>query len=187
MILSDSISDYVKLYKVFDSELCRDIIKVLEADNNWQKHHWYSYTKNTQSSLDYDASVCYNESFYNELLKKMVHHTIREYIDELNISWFQGWKGFSNIRYNKYDVGTKMNLHCDHIHSIFDGQLKGIPTLSVLGSLNSDYTGGDFLLCGEKITINTGEVLVFPSNFMYPHEVTTVNSGTRYTFVTWVY
>lgn len=37
-----------------------------------------------------------------------------------------------------------MRKHYDHIHSIFDGQRKGIPVLSMLGILNNDYEGGEF-------------------------------------------
>ena len=33
----------------------------------------------------------------------------------------------------------KDGLHADHIHSMFDGEKKGIPILSVLGVLNDDY------------------------------------------------
>ena len=31
---------------------------------------------------------------------------------------------FSPIRFNRYQVGTMMREHYDHIHSIFDGQMK---------------------------------------------------------------
>ena len=31
---------------------------------------------------------------------------------------------FSPIRFNKYEVGTMMRRHYDHIHSIFDGKRK---------------------------------------------------------------
>ena len=38
-----------------------------------------------------------------------------------------------------------MAEHCDHIHSIFEGERKGIPVMTALGSLNDDYMGGEFL------------------------------------------
>jgi predicted 2-oxoglutarate/Fe(II)-dependent dioxygenase YbiX len=81
-----------------------------------------------------------------------------------------------------------MKLHCDHIHDIFDGTRKGIPIMTLVGVLNDDYEGGDFLMWEkEKISIPTGSVLVFPSNFMYPHEVTSIKTGSRYSFVSWVF
>lgn len=70
---------------------------------------------------------------------------------------------------------------------MFDGNKKGIPILTVLGGLNDDYEGGELILCGEQVELKAGEVLVFPSNFLYPHEVKPVKSGTRYSFVSWVW
>mgnify|MGYP001213588018 CR=1 FL=1 len=33
--------------------------------------------------------------------------------------------------------------------------------------------------------LKKGDVVIFPSNFMYPHRVEKVTKGTRYSFVTW--
>jgi predicted 2-oxoglutarate/Fe(II)-dependent dioxygenase YbiX len=103
------------------------------------------------------------------------------------MAWFMTYNGASDIRFNKYSTGTNMKLHCDHIQTLFDGQRKGIPTLTLLGLLNNDFQGGQLRLCGEIINLGVGDVVIFPSNFMYPHEVTTVTQGTRYSYVSWVY
>ena len=71
---------------------------------------------------------------------------------------------------------------------MFDGQIKGIPTLSIVGCLNDNYDGGDFIMWEkEKINLKQGSVLIFPSNFMFPHRVNSIKKGTRYSFVSWVY
>ena len=80
-----------------------------------------------------------------------------------------------------------MALHADHIHSIFDGERKGIPILSVLGVLNDDYEGGEFVLIDEKIDLSKGDIIIFPSNFMYPHKVEPVTKGTRYSYISWIW
>ena len=36
-------------------------------------------------------------------------------------------------------------------------------------------------------TCQTGDILIFPSNFMYPHRVEPVKKGIRFSFVSWVY
>jgi len=59
--------------------------------------------------------------------------------------------------------------------------------LSVVGILNQNYEGGDFKIIDKYLKFKTGDVLIFPSNFMYPHEVTSITKGTRYSFVTWGY
>jgi len=39
----------------------------------------------------------------------------------------------------------------------------------------------------DEIKLPTGSVLVFPSNFLYPHKVCPVKKGVRYSYVSWVY
>ena len=79
-----------------------------------------------------------------------------------------------------------MNGHIDHIHSIFDGVHKGIPIISVIGLLNDDYKGGEFMFNEEyKVELKQGDIVLFPSNFLYPHRVNNIREGTRYSFVTW--
>ena len=81
-----------------------------------------------------------------------------------------------------------MALHCDHIHSLFEGNRKGIPILSVLGVLNDDYNGGEFIMFDDyEIKFKQGDILIFPSNFMFPHKVEPVTKGTRYSFISWVW
>ena len=102
--------------------------------------------------------------------------------------WYAGWNGYSELRFNKYDENTLMKLHCDHIHSMFDGQRKGIPALSLLGCLNDDYEGGELIFWDDtEIKLKGGSLLIFPSNFMYPHEVKPVTKGSRYSYVSWAW
>ena len=35
--------------------------------------------------------------------------------------------------------------------------------------------------------LNKGDVLMFPSTFLYPHRVEPVIEGTRYSYVSWIY
>lgn len=81
-----------------------------------------------------------------------------------------------------------MSEHCDHIYTMFDGERRGIPVLSVLGILNNNYSDGE-LVFWEDTVINTqaGDILIWPSNFMYPHKVNPVTNGMRYSFVSWAW
>ena len=55
--------------------------------------------------------------------------------------------------------------------------------------LNDDYSGGEFLMFDneEEIKLKKGEIIVFPSIFLYPHRVAPVTKGIRDSFVSWVY
>ena len=102
--------------------------------------------------------------------------------------WFTSWTGYTQIKINKYTENKKMAIHCDHIHTIFDGELKGVPILSVLGFLNDDYDGGELIMFDDQVCeVKKGDLLIFPSNFLYPHKVNPVTKGVRYSIVSWVY
>ena len=79
-------------------------------------------------------------------------------------------------------------MHCDHIRDMFDGERKGIPIVTILGILNDNYKGGNFILFDNyDVNLREGDVLIFPSVFMYPHKVKPVTEGIRYSFVSWVW
>jgi predicted 2-oxoglutarate/Fe(II)-dependent dioxygenase YbiX len=82
-----------------------------------------------------------------------------------------------------------MRKHHDHIHSIFDGQRRGIPVLSFVGNLNEDYEGGELAFFdGEtKFALKSGDICMFPSCFLYPHEVLEVTKGQRFSFALWAW
>ena len=78
-----------------------------------------------------------------------------------------------------------MSVHCDTIHHSH-GQEYGYPQVSALLFLNDDYVGGEFVVSGRIYNTKKGSAILFPSNFMYPHEVKTVMEGTRYSIVSWL-
>lgn len=61
-------------------------------------------------------------------------------------------------------------------------------SLSCSIQLNEDYDGGEFAFFDREVMIRTkpGSAIVFPSNFMYPHEIMPVIKGTRYSIITWL-
>jgi hypothetical protein len=54
--------------------------------------------------------------------------------------------------------------------------------------LNDNYDGGEFAFFNREMMIRSkkGSVIMFPSNFMFPHEIMPVIKGTRYSIVTWL-
>ena len=81
-----------------------------------------------------------------------------------------------------------MSRHSDHIVSLFTGEQRGIPVLSIVGVLNDDYQGGEFIMFDDyEIKFKAGDVIIFPSIFLYPHKVKPVKKGIRYSFVSWCF
>jgi len=191
MTMSMNVRDYVKTYDNFlDLDFCKTIVQEIES-NSWEKHRFYRAQNQDHISYEDDLAVSYSDSVNADIINKKIWFALEQYIlkDFANCrDWFNGWSGYTKVRFNKYDSGTKMALHCDHIHSMFDGNRKGIPTVSILGALNDEYEGGDLLFWGnEKLELKAGQIMLFPSNFMYPHTVTTITKGTRYSYVSWAW
>lgn len=188
-----NIRDYVKLYhNVFSKDFCEQAVESLKSAQ-WDTHQFFN-AKNEYIYRGNDFMHTSANIVEQDTMMKTVWNVINQYVMvEFSqcyekFQWFGGWRGYSNIKFHKYDSNTDMKLHCDHIHDLFDGERKGVPILTIVGLLNDDFEGGDFLLWEkEKIDLKQGSVLIFPSNFMYPHEVTSIQRGSRYSFVSWVW
>lgn len=183
------LQDYVKIYTdIIDPALCKETVSQLDSVR-WERHCFYQAGSDSYVSYENELSVSNENIPARDLITKKLWNVLEQYILKDFSSfepWFNGWTGYSPVRFNRYDPTTQMKLHCDHIQTLFDGERKGVPILTMLGTLNDDYEGGEFLMFGdEEIIIPVGGVLVFPSTFMYPHEVRLVTSGVRYSYVSW--
>jgi Rps23 Pro-64 3,4-dihydroxylase Tpa1-like proline 4-hydroxylase len=80
----------------------------------------------------------------------------------------------------KYETGQFYKQHTDH----FKQQPR---TISCSFALNDDYEGGEFAFFDNKFKhkLKKGSIIMFPSNFMFPHEILEVTKGTRYAIITW--
>ena len=186
-----TIKNYIYVKNHMPKELCEELID--ECNKGiWQKHRWNNYATGTMTSeptkeLDVMNSTKEQQAKITPYLAKALGE-YQEKVSKQGEKTGPGWlTKFSPIRFNRYPVGTMMREHYDHIHSIFDGQMKGVPIVSIVANLNEDYEGSEFYCRGEKIELKTGDILLFPSNFMYPHEVRETTKGTRYSFVSWAF
>ena len=187
----NQIEDYIIIKNTISKEICQSLID----ENNkkeWQKHTWNNYTtgeNSSESTKELDVMPCTKEQqdkITPYLIKALEAYQVKHSVpgDKTQGPWLTK---FSPIRFNKYEVGTMMREHYDHIHSIFDGKMKGVPIVSIVANLNTDYEGSEFCCRGKEIKLKTGDILLFPSNFMYPHEVKEATKGTRYSFVSWAF
>ena len=185
------LDDYIMVQNLIPAKLCRSLIRETSLpESKWSKHSWYSYAKDKKRSRpekELDVINSTEEQF--KLLGKYLVIAFQNYrkkysteTNPLDSSWITN---FSQARFNRYRVGTNMRSHYDHIQSLFDGKLKGIPIISVVGLFNDNYEGGEFICRQKEIKLTRGDILLFPSNFMYPHEVKEITKGIRYSFVSW--
>ena len=123
-----------------------------------------------------------NVHWYN-LLHKIFYNAHLEYMKFFNTneSFIYSIKDIQALKYKK---GGFYKFHSDHYY-------KHPRTLSFILLLNNDYKGGK--LCfkdplteeQKEIDVKSSRLIVWPSNFLYPHTVTPVEEGTRYSIVAW--
>lgn len=183
------LKSYVKVFKAaIPDGVCNQSLKELE-NAEWHQHVFYNAaTGKTESvSGDRELDTSNKEISTKPAIRDCVYMSIGNYVAGLNFPWYNRWQDFTQIRFNRYQETKMMALHCDHIHSLFPGDKKGVPVLSVVGALNDGYEGGEFIMFEDThIELPKGAIMVFPSNFMYPHTVLPVTKGVRHSFVSWV-
>ena len=191
----DSIKDYIKVFNVLDTKQCQNILNILK-EYDWEKHKWNNYkTGKSTSEPTKELDITYPTKFLEKEMAKVISNALLEYQNyfifedrnkDENLKYFLHKS--TPVRFNRYPTGTMMRKHYDHIHSIFEGENKGVPIVSIVGVLNDDYEGGDFVFNGNhEVKLKTGDILIFPSNFLYAHEVKEITKGTRYSYVSWAF
>lgn len=103
-------------------------------------------------------------------------HPVNDYRAQHNIMDLRYWEAMNFVR---YEVGQHFQEHHDHGYSYNC-------TVSLVGYINDDYDGGElyFRTWGITYKPEAGDLVIFPSNFMYPHKSNPVLSGTKYSIVT---
>jgi hypothetical protein len=111
------------------------------------------------------------EDVYNNQLQ-----AVKDYCQKHNISELRYWE---SLNFVKYGPGQHFQEHTDHGYSYNC-------VVSTVTYVNDDYEGGEiyFRKQGIKIKPKAGDLFIFPSNYMYPHQALPVISGTKYSIVT---
>ena len=170
-IVSDSLCD--KLINYSDNQ------KTLKP-STYSTSSGKSERSNQRVKMD-DGWFRNGETYYNDI-KNCFMTVIKKYREKHADFVCQRHTDF---RLNKYSEGGFMSRHVDNIHHSH-GQEYGYPQASALLFLNDDYKGGQFHISGLRYETKKGSAIIFPSNFMFPHEVKLIEQGTRYSIVTWL-
>lgn len=185
-----TIESYIKVYDNFLSD--QECDQICQQDG-WKSHEWTDSTGKV-IRRDEDLYITYLDEKFKYVVERFEHPTTRYSIEtnacagntKANII-----RRGSTPRLNKYYKGQHMDPHSDLIRDIFDGVEKGVPVLSTIVTLNDNFKGGELLFNlkseNKKIAykLNKGSVIIWPSTFLYEHEVTPVIEGERISMVTW--
>jgi predicted 2-oxoglutarate/Fe(II)-dependent dioxygenase YbiX len=182
-----NINDYIVVFDgIITNELCDSILNEFSDEKEWQKTLIAGgCIDNTIRAaetieLSYPQVIAKNTEIRTNLDKAIYASAglaIKKYNDKFNYCNIEQDSGYELLRYKKDQFYTK---HTD--------SFKSAPrSVSCSFALNDNYEGGEFAFfnCELIYKLKKGSCIMFPSNFMYPHEIKPVTSGTRYSIVTW--
>ena len=183
--MKDNIKDYiVVLRNIVSSDLCNAILKEYKNTDEWEKANTAGGVQTKVRSCDTIGMslphIMQNNKERARLdaeMFKCAAECIQKYNKKFKEAHIQEDTGYELLRYNKGEFYTQ---HVDTFLS--DPRL-----VSCSFHLNDDYEGGEFGFFdrSKKIKAAKGDVVMFPSTFMYPHEIMPVTAGTRYSIITW--
>jgi|SRR6056300_388526 len=200
MKMKSDLGHYIRTYKdTYTADFCKDLVNTLDKSYS-EKHKFYNGTTGEETHvgkdpenvwLDEPYAKQYREELMNGLFNVLEKYIVDDMCKKEGFDWFPGWNGYSFPKFIRYENNAEMKPHCDHIFDIFkddQGNPRGVPILTMIVGLNEDYYGGDLnILFNKDYKLETGECIVFPSNFLYPHYVKPVEKGRRYSMISWVH
>ena len=136
------------------------------VDFKYKKENLIGYPTQSAKDLIQIWQDCYDRK----------SEAVKDYCKMYNIQELRYWEAFNFI---KYEPGHHFMEHHDHGYSYNC-------TVSLVSYLNDDYDGGELYFRLQQLNIKpkAGDLYIFPSNFMYPHQAMPVKSGTKYSLVT---
>ena len=186
----DKVTDYImEIPSGMSHDECNTIETYYRNTATWDDSYFANAKRKLTNTESKEKVVMkdqwiYKGGKYYDQLKEGFNHAGREYTkihNKINIL------GMSPFRINWYKKGGFMVNHIDNIHHSH-GQQWGYPHITILLFLNDEYEGGELSLCDGEYEMKgkRGSFIVFPSNFMYPHEVKKVTEGERFTVMVWI-
>lgn len=139
----------------------------------------------TQTLTPFDKSL--SVAFWSRYLNQTIVHYMNEYLKSHKMDrTYQFIKNLNQLDILKYEEKNHYTFHIDDGPEMFR-------TLSAILFLNNDYEGGKLHFSDTDLDAqnqfivenNPGTLVVWPSNMLFPHAVSPVTKGTRYTIVAW--
>jgi len=182
-----NINDYIVTFDgVITDALCDAILEEFSDENEWQKTILGDGQINDKVRtaetviISYPQVIDKNPKVRAKLDKYVfasAGFAIKKYNEKFPLALIEEDSGYELLRYKENQ------FYIQHTDSFKDRPR----AVSCSFALNDDYEGGEFAFFDRELVykLKKGSCIMFPSNFMYPHEIMPVISGTRYSIITW--
>lgn len=183
---SKSLEDYIQVFEnIIPDDLCDAILKEYAPNGEWSPTYVgggvIDRSVRNVDAIAISRDNVIGNNFTRRLLDNELFKGAAEAIKQYNIKFpearIESDSGYELLR---YQPGQFYQQHTDS----FKAQPRAV---SCSFALNDDYEGGEWAFWDKEVKIKAkkGSAIMFPSNFMYPHEILTVTKGTRYSIITW--
>ena len=192
MEINENLKNYIKIFDdVLPKHSLENLLKICKESKNFEKAQVIG--NNQTQVIDEKIRRTNSWPMHNVGVKSLteVHWTnLLNFIFSKSIEEYQkfffhcGLPNIIDIQILKYNEGGFYNFHIDHGSQISR-------TLSCIFLINDDYEGGELCFNFNKssedfmIEKKKNRLIVWPSNFLYPHAVKPTKKGTRYSVVAW--
>ena len=188
------LSDHILHLKSFiDKDVCMSVMNSLD---NLERDDSAPYT---DGLLNDDADTYFDPDikFIDKVRDRIFIDGLKEYASKVRtFNWsYYNTKSFhcSEMIIRRYNEGSEFKYHHDDIIAeIFPHwflRRQNILTCNFYFSDAKDYEGGDlkFTCSDKKYHTSMGDIIIFPSNWMFYHEVQKITQGKRYSGTVWLY
>ena len=176
-----------------NTDSCAQIIKTLESNLSGSGDYgWNGAHVTTSESIDLESRNAKDFKFNSvglgprdeknsELydIHSSIFQKVRRCVDDYGQYWGVGIRSYEAFNFVKYEgAGTHFKIHADHGPTY-------VTTVSIVVYLNDNYKGGELWFPRFDLTIKpqAGDIVVFPSTYIYEHASQDMISGTKYSVV----
>jgi predicted 2-oxoglutarate/Fe(II)-dependent dioxygenase YbiX len=186
----NKLEDFVEVFDdIMPDEVCDLILNEYSQCSEWQEAKISNNVVNSDVRncnvipISEDSVISNNYNFRKEI-DNFVYESI-SYAKNKYMEKYKSLNVFEDTGYNllRYDENQ---FYAQHTDSDYENVPNRVIACSI--QLNDDYEGGEFAFFNREMLIRSkkGSIIMFPSNFMYPHEIMPVIKGTRYSITTWL-
>jgi len=182
----DKLVDYIRVYhNAIPNDLCDDIVKEFDTPVEMEPAKFGENGGELVKELR-DCSVTFMSSpelcsdYRRDLDSKLYGHIVGclyMYINEFHHVTISRDTGNMLVKY----------LPGQYFHEHTDGSTNSPRTIGCVAYVNNEFTGGEISFFNKTFfpEMKKGSLLMFPSSFQYPHSVSPVTSGVRYSIINW--
>lgn len=184
----------INIYKgVLNTDKCQDIIDTLENNlSSGQLYSWQGARVTEGHEAILDARNCLDFKIGQNNLGPVADHNKELYrihkdtfdafypaVEDYGQYWGVVMRYYEVFNFVKYEgTGQHFAIHADHGPAY-------VTTVSAVGYLNDNYEGGELIFprFDLKIKPEPGDLVVFPSTFIYEHSSEPIINGDKYSVV----